>query len=52
MIDKKILAIIFISLSSSNIILASALNVLDGDTIKHNGVKIRFSGIDAPLKKE
>ena len=32
----------------SNISLANNLKVVDGDTIKLNGEKIRFSGIDAP----
>ena len=38
----------FISLFWCNILLANNLKVIDGDTIKLNGEKIRFSGVDAP----
>ena len=40
-----------LSHSSENIILGKA-KVIDGDTIKINGIKIRLFGIDAPEKKQ
>jgi endonuclease YncB( thermonuclease family) len=45
---KKILGILVLSLLWCNISLANNFKVIDGDTIKLNGEKIRFSGIDAP----
>ena len=45
---KKILGILVLSLLWCNISLANNFKVIDGDTIKLNVEKIRFSGIDAP----
>tara|TARA_Y100000590_G_scaffold206910_1_gene234358 strand:+ start:35 stop:520 length:486 start_codon:yes stop_codon:yes gene_type:complete len=50
---KKILGIIILCLLFFNTtIAAEKVNVIDGDTIKLNGIKIRFSGIDAPEKNQ
>ena len=45
---KKLLGILVLSLLVCNIGFADNLKIMDGDTIKINGEKIRFSGIDAP----
>ena len=44
----KFLLIIFLGLLFYNTSFADNLKVIDGDTIKINGERIRFSGIDAP----
>ena len=45
---KKILGILFLGFLVCNISFADNLEITDGDTIKLNGERIRFSGIDAP----
>jgi len=49
---KKVLLVISISaliiFFTYNNIKAQDIKIIDGDTIKINGEKIRFSGIDAP----
>ena len=45
---KKFLGTLLLSLLVCNIGFADNLKIMDGDTIKINGEKIRFSGIDAP----
>ena len=44
---KIIFCLFFIVLLTQNVF-SDILKVVDGDTIKINGKKIRFSGIDAP----
>ncbi len=45
----KILSIyVFLVILLSNNVYAQDLKIIDGDTVVLNGVKIRFSGIDAP----
>ena len=46
---RIILILLFIFTSQAH---ADNLKVIDGDTIKINGEKIRFSGIDAPERKQ
>ena len=45
---KKILGILVLGLLTCNISFADSLKVIDGDSIKINGERIRFGGIDAP----
>ena len=45
---KKIFGIVCLVLLWFNASLANNLKVIDGDTIRLNEAKIRFSGIDAP----
>ena len=45
---KKISLYTLLILIICNISFADNLKIIDGDTIKINGEKIRFSGIDAP----
>ena len=45
---KKFLAIVALSLLFSSYSFADSLKVIDGDSIKINGERIRFGGIDAP----
>ena len=46
---KKILGIVVLGyLFFNTTFAANKVYVIDGDTIKLNGIKIRFSGIDAP----
>ena len=49
---KKVILVISISslifFLNSNLVKSQELRVVDGDTIKIDSVKIRFSGIDAP----
>ena len=45
---KKFLAILVLGLLFCNTSFADSLRVVDGDTIKINGERIRFGGIDAP----
>ena len=45
---KKVILIVVLGLLWCNLSLANNLKVIDGDTIKLNGIKIRFSGIDSP----
>ena len=42
--------ILFILLQKS--LMAGDIKVIDGDTIRWNDLKIRFSGIDAPERKQ
>ena len=46
----SILAIIFVSINTE--IKSQDIQITDGDTIKINGEKIRFSGIDTPELKQ
>ena len=46
--SKKIVFSLFIIFFFAQNTLSDILKVVDGDTIKINGEKIRFSGIDAP----
>ena len=45
---KKLLGIMVLGFLCCNTGFADDLRIVDGDTIKINGEKIRFSGIDAP----
>ena len=45
---KKLLAILVLGFLTCNTSFADSLRVVDGDTIKINGERIRFGGIDAP----
>ena len=49
---KKLLGILVLSLMFCNISFAYDLRIIDGDTIKLNGERIRFSGIDTPELKQ
>ncbi len=49
---KRFLMIIALCLLWCNTGFADDLRIVDGDTIKINGEKIRFSGIDAPERKQ
>ena len=45
---KKFFSILLLGLLTCNISFADDLKIIDGDTIKLNGERIRFSGIDSP----
>jgi len=45
---KKLSLYVFLVLMFCDTSFADSLRVVDGDTIKINGERIRFSGIDAP----
>ena len=45
---KKVIVAVFLCLMWCNVGFADNLEITDGDTIKLNGERIRFSGIDTP----
>ena len=49
---KRVIFAVLLSLFVCNTGFADDLRIVDGDTIKINGEKIRFSGIDAPERKQ
>ena len=49
---KKLSLYTLLILIICNISFADNLKIIDGDTIKINGEKIRFSGIDTPELKQ
>jgi len=48
---KKLFLYVFLVLMFCNTSFGDSLRVVDGDTIKINGERIRFGGIDAPETK-
>ncbi len=49
---KRVIFAVLLSLFVCNTGFADDLRIVDGDTIKINSEKIRFSGIDAPERKQ